>query len=288
MALLDARDRDLLAASVPVPTSTDLPGGARLFFREKGPAHGDPVFFLHGLGSHSAAWRGVIAALPGHLRTIAWDAPGFGGSTPLGTASPSAADYAGHLLVFADRLGIDHFHLVGSSWGAMIAAAVAAEAPARVDSLGLLVPNAGLGAVPEPMRSEAVAALSAPDLVLEAAPAAVAAMLTAPESDPLVTTLVGTIKDHATREGYRQAVAMLGATDTLAIARRIAVPTLVLAGREDGLAPPEQHSIPVSQAIAGSRFEMLPGCGHMLKIEAPGRVASLLEAHVEAAGRRAS
>jgi pimeloyl-ACP methyl ester carboxylesterase len=170
----------------------------------------------------------------------------------------------------------------------MIAAAVAAEAPARVNALVLLVPNAGLGAVPEPMRSEALAALAAPDLVLDAPPAAVAAMLTAPGSDPLVTTLVGTIKDYVTRAGYAQAVAMLGATDTLAIARRISAPTLVLAGREDGLAPPEQHSIPVSQMIPGSRFEMLSGCGHLLKIEAPGRVASLIEAHFEVARRRTS
>lgn len=288
MASLGSRDRDLLAATVPVLTSTDLPGGARLFFREQGPAQGDPVFFLHGLGSHSAAWRGVLAALPGHLRAIAWDAPGFGGSMPLGAASPSAEDYVGHLLAFANRLGIDRFHLVGSSWGAMIAAAVAAAAPARVESLGLLVPNAGLGAVPEPMRSEALAVLAAPDLVLDAAPAAFAAMLTAPGSDPLVTTLAGTLKDQTMREGYAQAVAMLGATDTLAIARRIAAPTLVLAGSEDGLAPPEQHSIPVSRAIAGSRFEMLPGCGHLLKIEAPGRVASLLEAHFAAAQEKRS
>ncbi|MGV7123118.1 alpha/beta fold hydrolase [Sphingopyxis sp. 550A] len=288
MSSLGSRDRDLLAAPVPVLASVDLPGGARIFFREKGPAHGDPVFFLHGLGSHSAAWRGVIAALPGHLRAIAWDAPGFGGSAPLAGASPLAAGYARHLLAFADRLGIDHFHLVGSSWGAMIAAAVAAEAPARVGSLVLLVPNAGLGAVPEPARSEALAVLAGPELVLEAAPAAVAAMLTAPGSDPLVTMLAGTIKDHATREGYAQAVAMLGATDTIAVARRISAPTLVLAGREDRLAPPEQHSIPVSQAIPGSRFEMLPDCGHLLKIEAPERVASLIEAHFETAQRRQS
>lgn len=288
MSSLSARDRELLAAPVPVLASADLSDGSQVFFREKGPANGDPVLMLHGLGSHSGAWRGVMAGLPGHLRAVAWDAPGFGGSSPIAAASPSVADYVQRLLQFADRLGIDRFDLVGSSWGAMIAAGVAAEAPGRVISLGLLVPNAGLGGVPEPTRSEILAALAAPELVLEAAPAAVAAMLTAPGSDPLVTTLVGGIKDYVTREGYAHAVTMLGATDTLALARRITAPTLVLAGREDGLAPPEQHSIPISQAVTGSRFEMLSGYGHLLKIEAPDRVASLIEAHLTAARERRS
>jgi NADPH:quinone reductase-like Zn-dependent oxidoreductase/pimeloyl-ACP methyl ester carboxylesterase len=68
--------------------------------------------------------------------SIAFDAPGFGGSfTPAG--SPSTRDYGGWLLEAIDGLGVDHFHLAAHHTGTHFATEIAAIVPERALSLTL-------------------------------------------------------------------------------------------------------------------------------------------------------
>lgn len=285
MGSLSARDRELLEARLPVLRSCALADGGTIDYRESGPRDGPPVILLHGLGSHSAGWRGVIAALAERYRVIAWDAPGFAGSTPLAGNAPDVADYARRVLALADGLGIGRFHLVGSSWGAVIAAGAAARTPDRVDRLVLLAPNACLGGLPPEDRAAVLAMLAGPALVLEATPRDFAAMLVAPDTGEPALGLAKTLKDQTRPGGYAQAVGMMGATETLAFAPSIARDTLVLAGSADTLAPAAQHAAPIAQAIPSARLEMLDGYGHLLKLEAPARVADAIRAHIEGDAR---
>ena len=56
---------------------------------------------------------------------------------------------------------------------------------------------------------------------------------------------------------------------------QIPCPTLVLCGEADQLTPPE-HSRAIAVAIPGARLALVPGAGHMLTMEQPQRVNTLL------------
>ena len=66
-----------------------LADGAQLAIRECG--QGPVVVLLHGIGSGSASWLHCAQRLAAGNRVIAWDAPGYGLSTPLPPARPRPA-----------------------------------------------------------------------------------------------------------------------------------------------------------------------------------------------------
>ena len=111
-----------------------------------------PLVLLHGIGSGAASWVQQFEALGGTRRVLAWDAPGYGASTPVVPASPNATDYAEVLRGWLDALGIERCVLVGHSLGAIIAGAFAAANPQCVAGLLLLSPAGGYGAAAADVR----------------------------------------------------------------------------------------------------------------------------------------
>src|SRR5205823_12453310 len=79
-----------------------------------------------------ASFRCQLEALSTRFRVVAWDAPGYGASTPLAIEHPDAGNYAAALDAWLGALGVDRCHLVGQSLGTLIAARFAAAQPGRV------------------------------------------------------------------------------------------------------------------------------------------------------------
>jgi pimeloyl-ACP methyl ester carboxylesterase len=94
-----------------------------------------PVLLLHGVTGHAAVWHDVAEPLSAHRRVLALDFRGFGDSQWSPTASYRTTDHAADVVGMLDALAIDQATLVGSSWGALVALAVSAIVPARVDRL---------------------------------------------------------------------------------------------------------------------------------------------------------
>ena len=84
--------------------AAETAGGA-ITYLEAG--QGEPLVLLHGIGSGSASWTAQIEKYSSDYRVVAWDAPGYGGSDPVGPMAPAATDYAARLEAFLDALGID-------------------------------------------------------------------------------------------------------------------------------------------------------------------------------------
>ena len=125
-----------------------LAAGGQVSVRECGTAQGDtlPLVCLHGIGSGSASWLEAALMLSRRTRVIAWDAPGYGESTPLPLDTPRGVDYAQRLHALLDAMGIQRCVLVGHSLGALMAAPAVRQGAERFAALALISPARGYGA----------------------------------------------------------------------------------------------------------------------------------------------
>ena len=74
-----------LDASFPA-RAVALRDGGLMSVRECGS--GPALVCLHGIGSGAASWLDTALRLAPQARVLAWDAPGYGASTPLAPALP--------------------------------------------------------------------------------------------------------------------------------------------------------------------------------------------------------
>lgn len=100
------------------------------------------ILLLHGLGGTAASWLPVGRRLTeaGH-DVLVPDLLGFGSSMHLGTRF-RLSDQVDAVLRLLDHHGIAHVHVVGHSWGCVVAGALAARVPGRVTRLTLVAPAA--------------------------------------------------------------------------------------------------------------------------------------------------
>ena len=235
-----------------------------------GAETGPPLVLLHGIGSNARSWSDQLAGL-GDLRAVfAWDAPGYGDSTPVAPPRPTAADYADRLARFLDGLGLDRIVLLGHSLGALVAGAFTAVRPARVERLVLA--NAALGHRADPAAPLPPPAQARLDDLDDLGPTGLATKR-APRLLSVAATPTQVARARAAMaeihpDGYRQAVAMLAQGDLAADAGAVAVRTLVLSAGEDSVTPPA-GSRALASGMPNARYLELAGAGHLSYIEQP-------------------
>jgi pimeloyl-ACP methyl ester carboxylesterase len=109
---------------------------------------GDVVLLLHGFGANKDNWTRISKHITPHYRVIAPDLPGFGESSRQPDANYTIAAQADRVNAFVRTLGIQSFHLGGSSMGGNIAGVYAAQHPESVISLWLVAPGGVASADP--------------------------------------------------------------------------------------------------------------------------------------------
>lgn len=124
-------------------------GGIRTRYVETGAPDAPAVVMLHGTGAHWETFARNIGPYGEHFRTIAFDMVG-NGFTDRPDYDYEIPQYVDHTLATMDALGIDHAHVLGTSLGSWVAAALALRHPHRVDKL-VLMSAAGLIASEENM-----------------------------------------------------------------------------------------------------------------------------------------
>ena len=262
-----------------------LQAGARqLSYRiSGGSSHsGTPTLvLLHGIGTDSASWVQQLDAFAPVCRVVAWDAPGYGTSTPLASSSPEAADYAEALLALFDVLHISKALLLGQSLGALMASAFAARHPQRIDKLVLTGPASGYGNAAPAERAERLDKRiqqmneQGPDGM---AAARGASMLSALASEE-VRDFLGACQARLHPGGYLQAAHMLSGGVIAQDAARYPAPVLVLSGGIDNLTP-EAGCRAVAQAFPCGFYRSLPGLGHGGYVENAPLVNGILAAYL--------
>jgi len=187
---------------------------------------GEPLVLLHGNGEDSTYFEHQVGFLAKRFRVVAPDTRGHG-KTPRGTAPFTLEQFACDLGEFLDGLGIGAAHLLGFSDGANIAMLFALAHPERVKSLVL---NGG-NLFPEGLE---------PDVRAEDAAAYEEALAA---GDEHALELLRLMMDEPHIRPERLA--------------GICVPTLVVAGTHDMIAP--DHTRLIAESIPGAQLAFVEG-----------------------------
>ena len=265
--------------------------GVRLHYVERGRGE-QVVVLLHGNGSMVQDFlaSGVVDRLAARHRVIVFDRPGFGYSTrPKGRLWGPAAQ-AELMLAAMERLGLRRPVVVGHSWGTLVAFAMGLRRPEALRSLVLisgyynptvrldvpLLAPPGIPVLGAPLRwtlAPALARLVFPLLMRRIfAPGRGARRFA--EQFP---------KELALRPAQiRASAAETGLMIPAAIAyrrrqRHLRLPALVIAGTGDRLINTRKQSSRLAERLPRASLHLIPGAGHMVHHQAPGRVAALID-----------
>jgi pimeloyl-ACP methyl ester carboxylesterase len=127
------------------------PEGSRIFIQTRGPEHGLPVVFTHGMGAWSELWRATLDAVGNAgFRAIAMDLPPFGFSDRSRDTKYTCAEQAARIVGVLDALRIRRAVFVGHSFGGGPTLEAALRRPDRVHALVLADPAVAFDAPAEP------------------------------------------------------------------------------------------------------------------------------------------
>ena len=170
----------------------------------------------------------------------------------------------------------ERFALAGLSMGGYVALEILRQAPERVTALALVDTQArpDTREASEGRRAAMARAQDDFDGVIDALYPKLVHSSRA--GDDALKTLFADMARAVGPDGFRrQQTAIMGRIDSRPFLARIACPTLVLCGREDGVTPVALHE-EMAAAIPGARLEILEKCGHLSAIERPEAVTSAL------------
>ena len=233
---------------------------------------GEPLLLIQGLGHSSKFWFFQIPEFSKHFETIVYDNRGIGESDKPDEPYSIAGD-AADALGLLDHLKIDRAHVLGVSRGGYIAQELAISHPERVEKLVLIGTHYGGPEYLEATKELWTELLDVAGLSLEEVYRKGVKYLTAPafyaRETKMVERLVGIrMTNSQPAYAFQRQFAGAAAFDAKERVKRIAAPTLVVAGEEDRVVP-NWLSKKLAQQIPNARFEVIEGVAHLSFIEQP-------------------
>jgi pimeloyl-ACP methyl ester carboxylesterase len=232
--------------------------------------HGDAVLLLPGLGQTTRVYDPIAPILAEHFSVILQDNRGIGLSTAKRPAR-RLDDYVSDTLELLDALQVDRAHVIGMSFGGVLAQRFAADHPQRTNRL-VLISTTGHSSIylrhmamllgqalrhfPLRMFYQTIELLGTSPTFYDAHENDIDDMLT-----KRVTTRV-------TRRVLANQLRCLVSTTSARNGRPITAPTLVLAGEYDSLIP-NCYGKQLAAELPDARFVLMPGCGHSPVAEYP-------------------
>ncbi len=255
--------------------------GIDVHYALTGPDDGAPVVFSNSLGTDFRLWDQVMPLLPEGLKILRYDMRGHGL-----TSTPEGDYFMGDLVqdigALMDQLGLKNAVFVGLSIGGMIAQGLAAERMDLVRAMVLSNTATKIGTVS--MWQDRIAAVRK---------GGVAAL----EQSILERWFSQKFRAHNTVElagwrnmlcrtpidGYTGCSAAISETDLYENTARLTLPTLGIAGTEDGSTPPDLVRETVS-LVKGAKFKLIRGAGHLPCVEKPAEFAQALTEFLKEVG----
>lgn len=246
---------------------------------------GPVLVYLHSATGESAMAPAVLEDLAESFEVVAPMFPGFGESEGIESID-GPEDAAFHLADLFGALGLNRPHVMGTSLGGWLAAEVAVRWPDRLGRLVLVNP-VGLHVAGAPVKE-----------IFGRDPGELADDLFADPAHPMAAAMRQMAE--LTRQGVEipfevvkpvlqslAATARIGWNPYLHDPKlpgrlhRVANPVLLVRGADDRLVP-AAHVARYAELLPDARVEVVAGAGHLLPLEKPGELASLVRAFLGA------
>jgi pimeloyl-ACP methyl ester carboxylesterase len=291
------RYRTLQTERANPPTGTFLEtGGVRLHYIERGD--GQPLVLLHGNGTliDDMTLSGVVDLSAKRYRVIVFDRPGFGHSERPSDVTWTPQAQARLLRNALGQLGVERPVVVGHSWGALVALALALDYPDYVRSLVLL---SGYY-FPTPRLDVPVLSVPAIPIVGHLLRHSISPWLGRLMWPVLRRKLFGpaptpkrfdafpvwmTLRPSQLRAAASETALMIPAA--MAMRHRyseLKMPLVICTGLDDRVIDQKQ-SVRLHEDVSHSELKVLPGVGHMIHHLAPDEVMAGI---VSAVGNQAA
>ena len=242
-----------------------------------GTEHAETVLLIHAVGYDLTYWDRQIEALQTDYNIVAFDLPGHGGS-PWEAKEWSFDRAAATVATLIEKVSDKPVHLVGISFGGMIAQATILARPELVRTLTLI---GTASTFPKPVREGMKARAEAVrtggmEVVLQSS----LERWFTPEArarrpdivDRVTKTLLA--DDPAVHAAIWELISDFEVHDRLS---EIKSPTLVLVGERDASTPPSAASALV-EGIRGAKMVVIPNASHIVTVEAPIAVNTAIKA----------
>lgn len=229
---------------------------------------GDPIIFVHGVGSSAAIWDPQLEEFGKTYRCFAIELRGNGAAPlPANIGAITREGFALDVLAIADAATLERFHFVGCSLGGVVALELQRRAARRFRSITFVdsfaaYPNsaqyvAGIVALVEGRASlEEFARQRAQGLLPPGAPPERLHQTIAQMAAKTVAAYVASTRATWTGD-YRDELKTIG------------LPVLVLWGEHDVRVTPRALSQELAANIPGATLEVIAGAGHIANADQP-------------------
>lgn len=269
--------------------------GAKVYYWTFNSDKNDTIVMLHGFRGTHHGLQQIVDKLP-DFKIIVPDLPAFGHSTPMHDRRHDIEGYAEFAKTFIKSVAPKRPHLLGHSFGSIIAANIAATKPKLINKLLLINPVAELnnnkfdlsiqlgrfyfwlGCKVLPRR--AGEALLRNKLVILMG----SAFMTKTRDKTLRKSIH---KNHVLHFGSFHSRKELNEAYVASVSRSISeyadsitIPTLLVAGKEDVLTP-EAGQYRLVARLKNAKLVMLPSVGHLVHYEKPAQAANAIRSFLK-------
>ena len=241
--------------------------------------HGDATaaLCLHGIGGDVSSFQPQLDLLGQKRHIISWNMPGYRNSRSLDAMTFESLAEA--LIRLIDACKLERVDLIGQSIGGMLAIETAIRYPQRIRSLTLIATTSAFGGRDESFKENFLAQRLAPldkgssmahladDFIPE---------ITGPDISRHHLELARQSMSAVPENTYRTVLECLVSFNRREEVTRLGQPCCLIAGSEDRNAPATTMQR-LSEKIRNAQFHCIDRAGHLVNLEAPDAVNSIID-----------
>jgi len=245
--------------------------GINIHYKLEGPENGPSIVFSNSLGTDMRIWDEVISYLPKNLKILRYDKRGHGLSD-----CPNSPYSMGVLVndieALMDTLKLKKSLFIGLSIGGMIAQGLAVK---RLDLVSAMVLSNTAARIGNRQiwedRISRVKSSGMNSLTEETMKRWFSKKFVQSKEINIWKNMF----ERQATEGYIGCSQAISGTDFYTPTSGLRLPTIAIAGSEDGSTPPDLVR-ETCNLIPGSKFNLIKGVGHIPCVEAPKKYSQIL------------
>lgn len=248
--------------------------GGEIFYSVAG--EGNPILFIHGFGLDSRMWDPQVKELTKNHKVITYDLRGFGNSS----VPRDKYSHIDDLNTLLEHLGVSRVSLVGHSFGGEIALSYTLKYPDKINKLFLIASS--LSGYPfENILWEELMELGKKGDVNEVRKRLLNHDIFNSLNDkPEVKSKVKNIlEDYSCWHFLNKDLRKVEESDSMSRLDQMDVPVSIIVGEDDVKAQREIAEI-LDQRLPKSELHIIKNAGHMVNLEEPERVNSIIKGSV--------